>query len=127
MQRIILAGIVLIAVTVVVAAQPPSVPPITPPVPPGPAPTGMVSPPARPGDPFPPAPPQPLPMIGVPLNPAPPAAAPEVPLSQFEPLSAYPAVTQFAVSGVLRGSTWMAKMNQSHGRFLHGYNRSDED
>src|SRR5207248_7924123 len=31
-------------------------------------------------------------------------------------------VTQFAVGGALRGSAWLAKMHQSHGRFMHGYN-----
>jgi hypothetical protein len=43
-------------------------------------------------------------------------------LSKFEPLAAFPAVTQFSVRGVLLGSAWMVNMHQPHGRFLHGFN-----
>lgn len=46
----------------------------------------------------------------------------ETPLSKFEPLTTFPPVTRFAVSGVLLGSSWMAKMHQPHGRFHNGYN-----
>jgi hypothetical protein len=56
-------------------------------------------------------------MTTTPVTPAP----NETPLSQFTPLEAFPPVTQFAVRGALMGSTWMAKMNQANGRFLHGY------
>jgi hypothetical protein len=45
----------------------------------------------------------------------------ETPLSKFEPLAAYPMPTQHAVRSVLLGAGWMTRMNQSQGRFLHGY------
>lgn len=113
MRRVVLVGFVSVAVAVVVAAQPPAAPPITPPAAP-------VFPPAPPGEPLPPTPP--LPMLGAPAAPLPPAAPTETPLSKFQPLSAFPPVTQFAVSGALRGSVWMSKMHQPNGRFHHGYN-----
>ncbi len=52
----------------------------------------------------------------------PPAAITGVPLSQFEPLSAFPQQTQSAVRGVLLGANWMTRMHQSQGRFMFGYN-----
>ena len=61
-------------------------------------------------------------MLGAPAAPVPLTGATETPLSKFQPLSAFPPVTQFAVSGALRGSSWMAKMHQPNGRFHHGYN-----
>ncbi len=117
MRRVLLAVGILVLLVVVVSAQPPLLPvspttlPIAPPV----------VPPSPPGDPMPPKPPMPFPMVGVPM-PAPPVAGHETPLSKFDPLAAFPAVTQFSVRGVLLGSAWMAKMHQPHGRFLYGYN-----
>ena len=63
-------------------------------------------------------------MAGVPMPafPAPPAVPAETLMSKFEPLAAFPAATQYAYSGVIRGSQWMTKMHQPHGRFLIGYN-----
>jgi len=116
-RRILFALGVMGLLVVVVSAQPPipSVPPTPVPLPPA------VNPPQPPGDPVLPRPPQPLPMAVAP-TPTPPVAASDIPLSKFEPLASFPTVTQFAVRGVLLGSTWMAKMHQSHGRFLYGYN-----
>jgi hypothetical protein len=45
----------------------------------------------------------------------------ETPLSRFEPLVAFPQLTQDAVGGVLLGAGWMARAHQVNGRFLHGY------
>lgn len=113
MRRVVITGGVLIAVAVVVvAAQPPVAPPLAPPVPPGPGTGAPVLPPAPPS----------TPMIGGPVLPAPPLGDNGPPLSKFDPLAAFPPITQFAVSGAIRGATWMGKMHQSHGRFLHGYN-----
>jgi hypothetical protein len=100
-------GFVLLAVlgsfAVALAAQPPLPPaPLAPPAVLPPAPPGGVSP--RP----------PLPAVGAPK--------PDVPLAKFEPLTAFPAHTQFAVAGALRGSTWLSKNQQPNGRFNHGYN-----
>lgn len=115
MRRILFASGVMGLLVVVVSAQPP-----VPSVPPTPVPVPSAStPPLPPDNPALPKPPQPLPM---PPAPTPPVAATEIPLSKFEPLASFPTVTQFAVRGVLLGSTWMAKMHQSHGRFLYGYN-----
>jgi hypothetical protein len=58
----------------------------------------------------------------MPQTPVPPANGADTPISQFEPLAAYPATTQFSVRGVLLGSAWMTRMHQPHGRFLPGYN-----
>jgi hypothetical protein len=52
---------------------------------------------------------------------APPAPTP---LSQFEPLAAFPQQTQAAVRGVLLGANWMGRLHQPQGRFLYGYNPS---
>jgi hypothetical protein len=119
MRRVLFASSVLVLFVVVVTAQPPLSP--MPPVAPGMLPA---LPPTAPGEPIPPAAPMPLPMIGAPMPPGPPTPAvpAETRLSKFEPLSAFPAATQFAVSGVIRGSQWMTKMHQPHGRFLIGYN-----
>lgn len=54
-------------------------------------------------------------------TPVPPATA-TTPLSQFEPLTAFPHTTQSAVRGVLLGASWMGRMHQPQGRFLYGYN-----
>jgi hypothetical protein len=61
-------------------------------------------------------------MVGTPTTPPAPGVPSETLLSQFDPLASFPAVTQFAVGGVLRGSTWMGKMHQANGRFIPGYN-----
>jgi hypothetical protein len=111
MRRVLFASGVLVLLVVVVSAQPPAVAPSPPPV----------TPPAPPGEPVPPAPPKPFPAAGTPTAPPGAGANDETPLSKFEPLAAFPAVTQFAVRGVLLGSNWMARMSQPHGRFLHGY------
>jgi hypothetical protein len=118
MRRILFASGVLILLVVVVSAQPPLAPPA--PMPPAALPIPPVVPPAAPGEPIPPA----APMAGVPMPaiPAPPMVPTETPLSKFEPLSAFPPVAQYAVGGVLRGSQWMAKQHQPHGRFMSGYN-----
>lgn len=96
MRRGLFALTVLGSLTFALTAQPPA-PPVLPPVPPGGAAV--------------PAPPLPL-------------AAPklDVPLAKFEPLTAFPVGTQFAVAGVVRGSTWISKVQQPNGRFVHGYN-----
>jgi hypothetical protein len=60
-------------------------------------------------------------MVGAPAVPTPPVGS-ETPLGKFEPLAAFPQVTQFSVRGVLLGSAWMAKMHQANGRFIYGYN-----
>jgi hypothetical protein len=117
MRRVIFAFSFVVLLVVAVSAQPPLTPiPAAPAAPP-------VAPPAAPGDAQPPAPPLPLPVPGTP-TPAVPAAGttPETPLSRFEPLTAYPLVTQDAVRAALLGSAWMAKMHQPNGRFLPGYN-----
>ncbi|MCI0705456.1 MAG: hypothetical protein L0241_30720, partial [Planctomycetia bacterium] len=98
---------------VVSVAQPPVSPPVAPPITP-PAPPKSL-------DPMPPVPPKPFPAAGVPTTPTPPPTSNETPLSKFEPLAAFPPTTQFAVRGVLLGSDWMVRMNQSNGRFLFGY------
>lgn len=46
----------------------------------------------------------------------------EIPLKRFEPLAAYPFVTQAAVRGVLSGADWLHRRHQTHGRFLYGFN-----
>lgn len=111
-RTLIASGIVGLLVVVVVAAQPPV---------PAPAPAPPVVPPAPPGDPTPPKPPLPTPTTGAPAAPLPTAPPAETPLAKFEPLTAFPPVTQYAVRAVLLGSTWMAKMHQPHGRFVYGY------
>ena len=104
MRRVLFAsGVAGMLVAVVVTAQPPSVPP-------------------APAAPVPPVPPAALPMLGTPpAAPTPEGASAETLLAKFEPLSAFPAVTQYSVRAVLLGSAWMAKRHQSHGRFAHGY------
>lgn len=98
MRRVVLASaLVGMLLAVVVSAQPPAGPPAL--VPPPPA-----------AGPVPPKPPQP------------PPAATETPLAKFDPLTAFPPVTQYSVRAVLLGSTWMAKRHKSDGRFTHGYN-----
>lgn len=89
--------------------------------------------------PMPPAPPPSQPVGTLPLTPPasppavvvpqagqemPPMAARgnEVPLSRYEPLAACPIRTQTAVRAVLLSATWMTRMNQSHGRFMFGFN-----
>ena len=86
-------------------------------------------------------PPAPLPSFPqtVPANPTGPIAVPQVrpattpaipanlaaqdtPLSHFEPLAAFPPQTQMAVRGVLLSANWLTRMNQSHGRFIFGFN-----
>jgi hypothetical protein len=123
MQRILFASGVLVLLVVVVAAQPPvsPMPPAGLPVAPGMLP---VVPPAAAGEPIPPTAPMPLPMVGAPMPAVPPTPAvpAETLMSKFEPLGSFPAATQYAVSGVIRGSQWMTKMHQPHGRFLIGYN-----
>lgn len=128
MRRILFAsGVIVLAVVVVVAAQPPAPLPVAPPaVPPvGPAvapPVPAVVPPGAPGEVAPPAPPKPLPFMGMPdAQPTPPAAPIETPLSKFFPLNAYPQHTQDAVRGALMAANWLAKMNEANGQFLHGY------
>ncbi len=118
MRRVLLAGLVvaLVGITVVAVAQPPTVPatPAVPPKPPAALPT------IPPTEPVPPPPPRTAP--DVPTPPMSPAASAETPLSQFEPLAAFPQQTQDAVRGVLLGGNWMARMSQAQGRFLFGYN-----
>jgi len=108
MRRLILLAVLLfgaIGVTVVAMAQSPVSP--------------FENPPAEPAT---PAVPRTLPgMATTPITPGP-ASVAEVPLSQFEPLSAYPHQTQSAVRGVLMGANWMTRMNQPQGRFVYGYN-----
>lgn len=114
-RRILLAMSVLGAVgaTVVAVAQQPVTPPFAPPTVPD-------------ADPVPPAPPRTLPKMQPTLPAAPASATPqpgtETPLSQFEPLSAFPHQTQTAIRGVLLGANWMTRMNQPQGRFMFGYN-----
>lgn len=103
-RRIVLALSILAAIGLTVAAmpQPPAAPPADP------------------------APPRPLPGVAAtPVTPQPqpqPARqAAEIPLNQFEPLSAYPHQTQTAVRSVLLAGNWMTRMNQSQGRFMYGY------
>src|SRR5262245_23954173 len=100
MRRVLLAGLVLalIGATLVAVAQPPAAPPATPPA--------VVVPPADSTS----APPRTLP------------ATTPTPLSQFEPLTAFPQQTQAAVRGVLLGASWMGRMHQPQGRFLYAYN-----
>jgi hypothetical protein len=98
----------LIGVAVVAVAQPPAAPPAVPPLP---LPTIPVAEPMAP---------QPLPVT--PAAAMPPAAANEIPLNRFNPLSAFPQQTQSAVDGVLLGADWITRMNQPNGRFLFGYN-----
>lgn len=50
-----------------------------------------------------------------------PISSTEIPLSRFEPLTAFPPSTQSAVRAVLLGGQWMSRMNQPQGRFLFGY------
>jgi hypothetical protein len=127
MRRVAFAsGVLLLLVAVFVAAQPvaPLVPqpaPVEPPVFP---PVAPVSPPGAPGDSLPPKPPVPAPVAGDPAAPALPAgthAPAQTPLAKFEPLAAFPQVTQYAVRAELLGATWMAKAHQPNGRFLFGY------
>ncbi len=101
MRRVVFALGVVILLVVAVSAQPPTVPPVVP---------GNAT----------PTPPRSLPVTSTQAPPRQPAAA-EIPLARFQPLTSYPTVTQYAVRGVLLGATWMAKMHQPNGRFLHGY------
>ncbi len=114
MRRGLLAGLVLslVGATVVAIAQSPTTPTTPPPV--------VVVPLV---DPVPPMPPRPLPNVPAspPTVPAP-VSVVQTPLSQFEPLAAFPPQTQNAVRGVLLGANWMTRMNQAQGRFLFGYN-----
>ncbi|MFO0800821.1 MAG: hypothetical protein U0804_25420 [Gemmataceae bacterium] len=50
-----------------------------------------------------------------------PVAATEAPITKYEPLAVFPTPTQQAVRGVASGSSWLMRMNQAQGRFLHGY------
>jgi hypothetical protein len=50
------------------------------------------------------------------------SSAGDTPLSRFENLVSFPAQTQAAVRAVLLSATWMTRMNQSHGRFIAGFN-----
>jgi hypothetical protein len=59
--------------------------------------------------------------LPAPSTPAAVGAQSETPLSRFEPLAAFPQVTQYAVRGALLGPAWMAKVHQVNGRFLYGY------
>ena len=104
MRRVLLAGLVLVAVgaAVVAVAQTPDTPP-----------KAAATPSLLKLGPTPPAPPQ--------ANPGAPAAN-ETPLAKFEPLAAFPEQTQNAVRAVLLGADWVARMNQPQGRFLFGYN-----
>ncbi|HEV3437349.1 MAG TPA: hypothetical protein VG122_08320, partial [Gemmata sp.] len=104
-------GVALVGAAVVAIAQPPMLPtspsplpPITQPSPP----PAIAVPPVLPGT-LPPASPSP-------------ARANECPLSRFEPLGACPIHTQNAVRGALLSANWMIRMNQSHGRFIYGFN-----
>lgn len=107
-RRLLLALTILAAIGLTVAAmpQPPAAPPADP-APPRALP-GMATTPVTPQ-------PQPQPQP----QPARPVA--EIPLGQFEPLSAYPHQTQAAVRSVLLAGNWMTRMNQSQGRFMYGY------
>ncbi len=67
------------------------------------------------------APPQPLPAGVVPVGGAAPAPQSEAPITKYDPLAAFPAPTQQAVRGVAEGGTWLVRMNQAQGRFVHGY------
>ncbi|MBN9517408.1 hypothetical protein J0H58_02640, partial [bacterium] len=67
------------------------------------------------------APPQPLPAGAVPVGGTAPAPRPEAPVTKYDPLAAFPAPTQQAVRGVATGGTWLVRMNQAQGRFVHGY------
>jgi hypothetical protein len=109
--RLLLVGFgsVLVGAAVVAIAQPPMLPTTSPPIPPiTPPPPAIAVPPALPAA-FPPTSPSP-----VRVN--------ESPLSRFEPLAACPLQTQNAVRGVLLSANWMTRMNQSHGRFMDGFN-----
>lgn len=122
MRRVLPAsGIVGLIVVVVVAAQPPGPPPGPPVIPAAPPAAPPVVPPAAPGEPTTPKPPSPLPTVGTPAPTMPPAATTETPLSKFDPLTAFPPVTQYSVRAVLLGATWLTKMHQPHGRFTYGY------
>ena len=99
-----------LALTVVAIAQPPTATTTPPPV--------VVVPPV---DPVPPAPPKRLQNEST-APPSLPSPAAGTPLSQFEPLAAFPQQTQNAVRAVLLGANWMTRMNQPQGRFLFGYN-----
>jgi hypothetical protein len=58
---------------------------------------------------------------GTPTNPAL-ALRSDAPLSKFEPLSVFPVQTQTAVRSSLLAAHWLTRMNQSHGRFIAGFN-----
>jgi hypothetical protein len=98
-QRFILAGLLVVLIGVVAAlAQPPAV----------------VVPPADPATPTPPR-------TSSPSAEKLPASTTDAPLAQFEPLIAHPHQTQAAVRAVLLGASWLTRMNQAQGRFLHAY------
>ena len=111
MRRVVLVfGAIGLVSLAAVVAQPPGVPPT--PLPAIPA-----------TNPTPPAPPATTPTGGAPAPvAATPGAVTETPLSQFEPLAAFPIQTQNAIRAVLLGANWMTRMNQPQGRFLFGYN-----
>jgi len=102
MRRVLIAGLVLAAAgaAVVAVAQTPGTPPEATPTPPRTIPAVPTTPTPAPATP----------------------AASQPPLAKFEPLAAFPPLTQTAVRGVLLGADWMTRMNQPQGRFLFGYN-----
>ena len=114
MRRIVLTVSALVLVAVVLVAAQPPLPPSAPGALPG-------FPPQPANVPMPPMPPATLPALGAQRPIAPPAPA-DIPLSRFLQLTDFPSTTQDAVNAALRGSTWMAKMHQPHGRFYYGYN-----
>ena len=114
MRHVLLAGVFLglVGAAVIAIAQPPSPPAASPATPPT-APPAVVVPPADSKTPTPPT--------TIPTGLATPPAGSGTPLAQFEPLAAFPHMTQAAVRGVLLGANWMTRTNQAQGRFLYGY------
>lgn len=110
---VLLLGLVfvMLSAAVAVVAQPP--------MPPGSQPPAIL--PAAPAAPQPPAVnvPQAIPGTQVPAQG--PVAAVEVPLNRFEPLAAWPPITQEVVRSTLLAGNWMTGRNQSHGRFQFGF------
>lgn len=115
-SRVLILGfaVVLAGVAFAAIAQPPA-PPTVPTVPP---PAQTAQPTLPPALSVPPSTPGTLPINPgtTPIN--------AVPLSRFVPLEAFSAHTQTSVRAVLLSATWMIRMNQSHGRFLYGFNPS---
>jgi hypothetical protein len=102
-------GLMVVGAAVVAMAQQP----VTPTPPPLPA---IVAPGAPPAITVPPA----LPVTTTPTPTT--ARTNDCLLSRFEPLAACPLHTQSVVRGVLYSANWMTRMNQSHGRFIYGFN-----